>query len=55
VTKTYGIGGLKAAMDMAGYAGGPVRAPLQRPSETAKAEIENLLRMASKQMATARR
>ena len=55
VTKTYGIGGLKAAMEMAGYVGGPVRAPLQRPSETAKAEIENLLRMASKQMATARR
>src|SRR5438132_361617 len=55
VTKTYGIGGLKAAMEMAGYVGGPVRAPLQRPSETAKADIENLLRMASKQMATARR
>src|SRR3989442_5189077 len=55
VTKTYGIGGLKAAMDMAGYIGGAVRAPLQQPSETAKAEIEELLRIASKQMSTARR
>ena len=55
VTKTYGIGGLKAAMEMAGYVGGAVRAPLQRPSETAKAEIEELLRIASKQMSTARR
>src|SRR5262249_10784199 len=32
VTKTYGIGGLKAAMEMAGYVGGAVRAPLKRPS-----------------------
>ncbi len=43
VTKTYGIGGLKAAMDIAGYAGGWVRAPLRRPSEEAYAEIESLL------------
>jgi 4-hydroxy-2-oxoglutarate aldolase len=43
VTKTYGIGGLKAAMEMAGYAGGAVRAPLQRPSEEACAEIAQLL------------
>ncbi len=43
VTKTYGIGGLKAAMEMAGYAGGAVRAPLRRPSEEARAEIEILL------------
>ena len=55
VTKTYGIGGLKAAMEMAGYVGGPVRAPLQRPSETAKAEIEKLLRMVSKEMLNTRR
>src|SRR3989442_4895745 len=33
VTKTYGIGGLKTAMDMAGYVGGSVRAPLPRPGE----------------------
>jgi 4-hydroxy-2-oxoglutarate aldolase len=43
VTKTYGIGGLKAAMEMAGYAGGSVRAPLQRPGEEACAEIAQLL------------
>src|SRR2546426_1778596 len=43
VTKTYGIGGLKTAMDMAGYAGASVRQPLRKPSETAKAEIEEVL------------
>ncbi|HXT64050.1 MAG TPA: dihydrodipicolinate synthase family protein [Pyrinomonadaceae bacterium] len=47
VTKTYGIGGLKAAMEMAGYVGGEVRAPLRRPSEEACAEIEMLLREAT--------
>lgn len=44
VTKTYGIGGLKAALEMAGYVGGAVRAPLRRPSAEACAEIEGLLR-----------
>jgi 4-hydroxy-tetrahydrodipicolinate synthase len=44
VTKTYGIGGLKEAMEMAGYVGGEVRAPLRRPSEEGRAEIEVLLR-----------
>ena len=43
VTKTYGIGGLKAAMEMAGYVGGTVRAPLKRPNEEAMAEIRKLL------------
>src|SRR2546425_1503408 len=47
VTKTYGIGGLKTAMDMAGYVGGAVRAPLQLPDETARGEIESLLREAN--------
>ena len=47
VTKTYGIGGLKAAMEMAGYVGGPVRAPLRRPSEEACAEIRPLLMAAA--------
>lgn len=46
VTKTYGIGGLKTAMDMAGYVGGAVRAPLRLPDETAREEIETLLREA---------
>jgi 4-hydroxy-2-oxoglutarate aldolase len=43
VTKTYGIGGLKTAMEMAGYVGGHVRAPLRRPNEEAIAEIRTLL------------
>jgi 4-hydroxy-2-oxoglutarate aldolase len=47
VTKTYGIGGLKAAMEMAGYVGGAVRAPLRRPVEEARAEIETLLSSAT--------
>ncbi|MGQ0761840.1 MAG: dihydrodipicolinate synthase family protein [Acidobacteriota bacterium] len=47
VTRTYGIGGLKAALEMAGYIGGGVRAPLQRASEEARAEIEQLLRDAA--------
>src|SRR2546429_3005345 len=46
VTKAYGIGGLKTAMDLAGYVGGGVRAPLQLPDETARGEIETLLREA---------
>ena len=47
VTKTYGIGGLKTAIEMAGFAGGSVRAPLQRPSETATAEIAKMLNRAN--------
>lgn len=43
VTKRYGIGGLKAALDMLGYAGGHVRAPLQDASEEARREIARLL------------
>jgi 4-hydroxy-2-oxoglutarate aldolase len=43
VTKTYGIGGLKSAMEIAGFVGGSVRAPLQRPDEAARAEIAQLL------------
>jgi len=43
VTKTYGIGGLKTAMEMKGYVGGSVRAPLRRPNEEAVAEIKRLL------------
>ena len=47
VTRTYGIGGLKAALEMVGYAGGGVRAPLQPATEEARAEIEQLLRHAA--------
>lgn len=43
VTKRYGIGGLKAAMDMIGFAGGAVRAPLKAASAEAQAEIAALL------------
>lgn len=46
VTKTYGIGGLKAALEMAGYVGGAVRGPLQRPSDSARDEIAQLLHAA---------
>jgi 4-hydroxy-2-oxoglutarate aldolase len=28
ITATYGVAGLKAALDMLGFYGGPVRAPL---------------------------
>jgi dihydrodipicolinate synthase/N-acetylneuraminate lyase len=47
VTKTHGIGGLKAALEMGGYVGGAVRAPLRRPSEEACAEIADLVREAT--------
>ena len=47
VTKTYGIGGLKAALDMIGYVGGAVRAPLRSPGREAIEEITSLLESAS--------
>lgn len=40
VTTKYGIPGLKYAMDLNGYYGGPVRAPLTPVGPEAKAEIE---------------
>ena len=43
VTKRYGIGGLKAAMDMIGFAGGAVRAPLKPVTAEAHEEIAALL------------
>lgn len=43
VTKTYGIGGLKAALEMIGYAGGAVRAPLMPANAAARSEIQNYL------------
>ena len=54
VTATYGIGGLKAAMDMDGYVGGAVRAPLHLPNEEARAEIQRLLRDVAVKPALAR-
>src|SRR5216684_6191320 len=47
VTKTYGIGGLKTAMEMVGFAGGAVRQPLQRPNANATAEIGQLISAAT--------
>jgi dihydrodipicolinate synthase/N-acetylneuraminate lyase len=47
VTKTYGIGGLKTAMETVGLVGGAVRAPLQRPNEAAAAEIGQLINRAN--------
>ena len=43
VTTRFGIGGLKAALDLAGHHGGFVRAPLRAPDESARAEIATLL------------
>jgi dihydrodipicolinate synthase/N-acetylneuraminate lyase len=43
VTTRFGIGGLKAALDLAGYRGGYVRAPLRAPDDAARAEIKELL------------
>jgi 4-hydroxy-2-oxoglutarate aldolase len=40
VTTKYGIPGLKYAMDLAGYYGGPPRLPLVCPTPAAKKEIE---------------
>ena len=39
-TATYGVPGLKYAMDLNGYYGGPPRLPLTPASAEAKAEIE---------------
>lgn len=44
VTTKFGIGGLKTALEMAGYHGGPVRAPLRMPDESARREILELLK-----------
>ena len=40
VTTKYGVPGLKYAMDLNGYYGGPPRLPLSVPTETARREIE---------------
>lgn len=43
VTVKYGIGGLKAALEMIGFYGGPVRAPLEDAGAEARREIARLL------------
>jgi 4-hydroxy-2-oxoglutarate aldolase len=42
VTSRFGIGGLKSAMELAGYHGGTVRTPLQMPNEEQRDEIARL-------------
>lgn len=46
VTATFGVGGLKAAMDMLGYFGGDPRPPLLPSTGSEKSEIRNILRSA---------
>lgn len=43
VTIRFGIGGLKYALDLLGFEGGGVRAPLAAPGEDARREIARLL------------
>jgi 4-hydroxy-2-oxoglutarate aldolase len=43
VTIRYGIGGLKVAMDLAGYFGGNPRSPLRRPGKEVEQELKQLL------------
>lgn len=46
VTTRFGIGGLKAALDLNGYRGGFVRAPLKAPEAAAREEIARLINAA---------
>lgn len=43
VTTRFGVGGLKVALDAAGYRGGTVRAPLSMPDDAARTEIARLV------------
>lgn len=43
VTSRFGIAGLKAALDIAGYYGGPVRSPLQAITKEERADLEQTL------------
>ncbi|MFN2183683.1 MAG: dihydrodipicolinate synthase family protein, partial [Anaerolineae bacterium] len=44
VTGRFGIAGLKAAMDMLGYYGGPVRSPLLDLTESERQTLGAILR-----------
>jgi 4-hydroxy-2-oxoglutarate aldolase len=55
VTTRFGIGGLKAALEMRGYVGGSVRAPLRAPDEKAREEIRRCLETADRVTAKAPR
>ncbi|MCZ6531034.1 MAG: dihydrodipicolinate synthase family protein, partial [Chloroflexi bacterium] len=43
VTSKFGVAGLKAALDLIGLYGGPVRAPLQAITQEERAVLENTL------------
>ena len=47
ITTRWGVPGLKAAMDLVGLYGGPVRGPLRPVDERAVAELERLLQASS--------
>ena len=53
VTTRFGIGGLKAALDMLGFAGGQVRAPLRAANEDEREEIRSCLENAEAALANA--
>ncbi|MEP6818656.1 MAG: dihydrodipicolinate synthase family protein [bacterium] len=55
VTIRFGIGGLKAALEMKGYVGGAVRAPLRAPDDEAREEIRKCLEAAEQKTAKAQR
>lgn len=55
VTTRFGIGGLKAALEMRGYVGGAVRAPLRAPDDEAREEIRRCLEEADYETAKAQR
>jgi 4-hydroxy-2-oxoglutarate aldolase len=48
ITATHGVAGLKAAMDLAGFRGGPVRAPLLPVRPEARDELRALLERAER-------
>src|SRR5947199_6087585 len=50
LTVRFGVGGLKFALDLAGYNGGSVRAPLRGPGQEARREIERLLHEAAPEL-----
>jgi 4-hydroxy-2-oxoglutarate aldolase len=43
ITARFGIAGLKAAMDMLGYYGGPVRSPLLPITESERQTLKEIL------------
>ena len=47
VTAGYGVAGLKAAMDAAGFRGGAVRAPLLPVGEAARRDLVDLVARAA--------